>query len=264
MPIRKHHILPAILFTLLLVWSGCQSDESIPDVVVNIDPSFSIEMKETLDTIQQKFGIVAQSVEDQDCLNYGIAYSFDRLNGVISVSLNDLVPPADCIPGNGPALSEILVGYLVNGIFQIELNIKNTVKNLGSLQVSDESYVLEMESMDGILVKSSTLHRIPAQTIWGYVNYEESDYEIPALEFIQEIEELCEPVSLEQGEYYHFMINASDEVIISGQPEAPYPNSFIYRYTGTKQSLKDVLENFRSDFPESLNMKIFTASGEEL
>ena len=264
MPIRKHHILPAILLTMLLAWSGCQSDESIPDVVVNIDPSFSIEMKETLDTIQQKFGIVAKSVEDQDCLNYGIAYSFDRLNGVITVSLNDLVPPADCITGNGPALSEILVGYLVNGLFQIELNIKNTVKNLGTLQVSEESYVLDMESMDGILMQSTTLHRIPAQTIWGYVNYEESDFEIPALEFIQEIEQISAPVSLAQGEYFHFRINAADEVIIPAQPEAPYPNSFIFHYSGEKQSLKDVLDSFRTDFPESLTMKIFTASGEEL
>ncbi len=254
---------PRLLVSFLLL-SGCNIFDDGKSKVVEITPEFNVDIFEELGQVRQ-FQIIASSIEDQDCENYSIDSHSQRSSKSIRISLNDIVFPENCIPGNAPAKSVIPLGFLANDnnyIFQI--NLKNTIFNNGMLSVTDRAYVLSMETKDGIVLMRSELLRVPQHVIWGYIGFDDAGAvaDAPA-NFISDLENLTVPQDFEEGYYGHYSIERNNKLSFPTQLDFQHLKTFIYHFEGTDVDLENLLQSFRgSPAGPFMEIKLFNSAGE--
>ncbi|MCB0620641.1 MAG: hypothetical protein KDC43_06020 [Saprospiraceae bacterium] len=252
------------LFFVILTASwlcGCSVKSDDPGIVVDIPKTFYVDLFEQLDTLQRKLIFKASSIEAQDCKNYLISHTYHRQNGTLFLSLNEILPPDECQPGEGAATADIEVGYLVEGMYGLEVNLKNTVHNIGTLTVNDEYFEIQLDSYDGIELVHSRLLRIPDHTVWGYVGYAQPGFAGPAMEFLHDLELIAESRPYDPGYYGYFTINVADEIVYSQSTGHPYTNKFMYQFDGNEQDLIDLIGQYRNQYPDGIDFYLVDDQG---
>ena len=120
----KHLItLRWVLIALIAFSTSACKLESIQDpiVVTNIDKEFYVNLWEELYSDTRNLRLDIQSLKNQDCLNYTIAYDWESTDKKFDLSINQIVPPGDCIPGVAPAHTEISVGDLESKLYNMNI-----------------------------------------------------------------------------------------------------------------------------------------------
>ena len=105
-----------------------------PGTLVDVPTTFNIRMIEHLDSTSRFLTFDVSSIEFQECLNGTIDFNLSQNYNSVLLSLNDIVEPEVCDEGDGPALVQVPLAHLETGIYQIAINIKNTVENFGELR----------------------------------------------------------------------------------------------------------------------------------
>jgi len=256
-------IRPYFCYLLLLCLSACQPDDTTPDVNIDISDELQIELWEILDTDERILELKVTTIEDLDCENYSISYSLDQTGTSSIVSINNILPPHECISGAAPASNEIKLGHFPEGDYPIQLNLKNNeIINVGRLKVKPRFYELEMESDYGIYLPGKILKTVPEDLFWGYLTIEESVDQNSILEaFNDRIAPWTEDIGLSQGEYGYFRIENGTASLIKDQKEIITENIFLFKQTGTRNQVKAALDDFRSEFPSEVSIKVFLSDG---
>lgn len=248
----------------VLLLSGCNIFDDGKSKVVEITPEFNVDLFEELGQVRQ-FQLIATSIEEQDCENYSIDTHSQRSGKSIRISLNDIVFPENCLPGNAPAKSMIPLGFLANdNNYSFQINLKNTIFNNGMLSVTDRAYLLSMESSDGIELMRSELLRVPPKVVWGYIGFDDAGAvaDAPA-NFISDLESLTEPQDFEEGYYGHYSIGGNNKLTFPTPLDFQHLQTFIYHFEGTDVDVENLLQSFR-DGPagEFMEIKLFNSMGE--
>jgi len=110
---------------LLLCLTACQPEETTPDINIDISDELRIELWEVLDASQRMLELRVSTLEELDCENYSISFNLNQTGSRSMVSINNILPPHECIPGTAPASNQVDLGHFREGDHAIELNLKN-------------------------------------------------------------------------------------------------------------------------------------------
>lgn len=259
----RHYYYYCCYAFLFLFLTACQPDEANPDVNIDISDELQVELWEILDANQRMLEFRVTTLEDLDCENYSISFTLNQTATRSMISINNILPPHECIPGIAPASNQISLGHFPEGDYPIELNLKNNeIINIGRLKVKPRFYELEMESDHGIYLPWKILKTVPNDILWGYLSIEESTDQNAILEeFNTRIAPWTEDIGLSQGEYGYFKIENGAASSINDQQTTITENIFLFKQTGTRNELKTVLDDLRSEFPNQLSIKVFLSDG---
>ncbi len=251
---------------LLVLLTACQSENTEPDVNIDISDELRIELWEILDANQRMLELRVTTLEYLDCENYSISYSLNQVGNSAVISINNILPPHECIPGRAPAANQIEMGYFPEGEYPIQLNLKNNeIINLGQLNVRSRYYELAMESDYGIYLPWKLLKNVPEDLVWGYLTMGDVADENAILEdFNNRLAPWTEDIGLSQGEYGYFKIEGGIARSINDQRETITENIFLLKQTGTRDELQTALDDLRSEFPSQVEIKVFLSDGSHL
>ena len=262
-------ILPfGILLMLFVSLSACKKSDDNPDIVINVDDEFYINLFEELHPNESVFQIIIESIHNQDCLNYTIDHnvSFSNQFNRIILTINDIVEPDNCIEGQGTAFKAVPIADLQQEVYVFHINLTSAIKNIGKLNVNEDSYYLEMQTDDGIVLLNSWLYKIPENTIWGYVGYEEEEEKDNAESFVTDLAgistEIGDVHGYKQGHYGYFSI-LSGQIELHQDISSTLYQPFIYFYDGEKSDISDLIDDYCTSFP-GLKIHFFDDRAQEI
>ncbi len=257
------HYYYIFIFLFLALLPACQPENTDPNVNIAISDELQVELWEILDASQRMLELRITTLEELDCENYSISFSFNQLGNNTVISINNILPPHECIPGLAPASNQIEIGHFSEGEYPIQLNLKNNeIVNLGLLKVKPRFYELAMESDYGIFIPWKLLKTVPEDLIWGYLNIEDAADENSILEeFSNRLAPWTEEIGLSQGEYGYFNVEGGTAISIKDQQETINENIFLLKQTGSQDELKTALDDLRSEFSNQVSIKAFLSDG---
>ena len=137
------------------------------------------------------------------------------------------------------------------------------VYNYGTLSVADDYYQVEMRNSDGITFPYKRLYRIPQNTIWGYIAYDENSSIPVASSFLNELEVLAVDKNFQDGYYGYFSVLNNNLSILNEDIPFSKQTAFGYEFEGNNDNLIGLLTSFRNNYP-GMEFRIFTSKGEVL
>lgn len=260
---NKNALLLLLLVSCnLLIFNSCKlNDVDDPTVIVDIEDEFSVEMWEALSPTTPSFQLRATTISEESCLNYEIEYQIIRRSNRIRASIDDIVEPDDCLPGKATPEVEMEIGIVDNGLYEFEINLKNsTIVNTGQLVVTNESYTVDMSSTNGITLQSNELLRVPNGTVWGYLSAK--DLEPIAIDFFNELSELTTDKSFLEGNYGYFSITGDNKINLPLETTFSEVQPFIINYISSIKKLETIISDYRNQYGADLELKIFTWEGD--
>ncbi len=255
---------------LLLFISACNKGDQT--VIVNIEDDFYIDMFENISNGEQRFQIDISTILDQSCTNYQIDFdiSIDKQSNKIELIINDLVEPDDCLEGTAPARRTVPFGYLLTGAYAFSINLKDAIINTGRLTVFGDHYLLDMDSDDGIEMIHTRLNRIPQNTLWGYIAYNNGSSSTDAERFISDLEaistfeDINDNSSYPSGYYGYFELDDTKTLSIETEIVSNHHIPFLlHGETNDLSELMALKENACQNNSD-LDIHIFTEYGLEL
>jgi hypothetical protein len=245
--------------------AGCKLSKDDKETIVKVTPEFTIDLFEQLGD-QRVFQFKVATIEKQECTNYTISTYSALTFKKVSLNVNDLVPPVDCISGEAPATTISSVGTLPLGFFNLNINLKNTVKNDGLLKVYQDSIVVDLNSSDGLEMRHKVLCRIPETAIWGYTGFSNKDTGAGvAASFLSDLTEMTERVDFPQGYYGYYKLDENGNLILSPSPDFTYFHTFLFDYQGDISALEDLLDSYRTGSGGAdVEFVLFTGTGKSL
>jgi hypothetical protein len=254
------------LFGFLLITSCDFSSLDDPIVIPEVEDEFTVDLWENLGATSEERNLIVkiESVKKEKCLNYRIDHQFIRNDNRLKIALNSLIQPSDCVAGEATVKADVNAGYLKNGIYLFNIDLKNTVFNDGQLTVLGDSYTLKMQSENGFSLRHKELLRVPDGAVWGYVQYRQAADEAAANKFLEELKSIGQnPTWYRVGYYGHFSLNHSDrKVTVFEQPSTSPLKTFLYQYTDEPGKLNNLLNTYRQTYGNRLTIKLYNAKGE--
>ncbi len=249
---------------LLQFCSGCSLAGDDKETIIQVDAEFSISLLEQLGSTRQLVFELA-SVETDSCLNSTIDRSISVHSDQITLLLDGIVPASDCNPGEAPATGLANAGSLTNGIYNVAMTIRNTINDEGVLTVDNEKYALNMLTSDGVSIQNGKLYRIPNQLIWGWLAYDDPGAvgDLPQ-QFLLELDSLTTSLSLNDGYYGSFTIDAGGQMVMRTPPPNSFSQTYYRQFTGDESQLKALLEHYRTEAAGAMQLVLYTAAGKEL
>ncbi len=254
-------LLLSTLFAFLA--TGCYNDD--PVVINNVEDEFYIDFWEELNTDSRSFLINIKTIDEKECENYIINYSASTEDNVTTLTLNNFELEGECEAGSAPASALYKFDKELTGSNSIQINLQDAIENNGTINVDDDMYTILMSSNIGIEVARRELHRVPENTIWGFISYSTTQEAAKCNQILTEIENYAKlSVQFNEGYYGYFDIEKDNSIqVYNKTPEFNHVISFIYNYDKSlKDSLKDLLENYDDD--EKIQIYVLNDQGENL
>jgi hypothetical protein len=254
-------IFTGMLLTLLMV--GCKKEmDSSSGTEVKVKKEFDIQLWEKLTPTGGELQLIVNSIEPQACPNIHLDYYISTIDNKVTVTLKSFAMPSNCMGPITRTSDTLNIGRLSNGNYKLSINLKDVVLNNGSLSVNSNLYVVDLQSENGISMPFKQLARIPENTIWGYVNHENSGTN-KAQAFMDSLKTICQTTSLLNGRYGHFeVVNESLKMPTTIQYIHPISTTFFFKYEGTEDKLERLIQHFRLN-TNTLNINLSTQTGKQ-
>lgn len=250
--------------SLVISFGSCKISPDNKDVVVKVEPEFVLGMYEELDQVRN-FNLTFSSIDSQSCSTNLIDYTASRNGKSVLLSINEIVEIENCQTGEGIVVGAASYNFLPIGIYELQLNLKNTISSTGILNVANDRYTLDIEDGFGFLVEAATLMRVPPATVWGYVAYKDNQHLEAANNFLEELNAKTGSLQLSSGDYGYFRVGDNDKLSLNKAPDYNNFKTFYRISSGQISELEELLESFRAQFLDgSMEFKIFTWQGEVL
>ena len=248
-------------FICILLLGSCKDDPVVGPVDINIEDEFNVLLWENLDNNNRTFNINLETILANSCENAEIEYTqFNQSQGIF-LTVNDIIND-HCTLGSFPAKASVSVGALTNTNYDVDINLKNVIPNTGNLTVTNDYYEISIDNPNGIIIPNNRLYKVPENTIWGYVAYEDAAGEIPYDNFIGELNNLTTSSFATKGYYGYFEIKENNEVQILQSLAQNHVQHFIFKFNGESNDLENLKTTYQTNFP-NMEFKIYTSKGEE-
>lgn len=262
----KFYLL-AFSAAVLCMTSGCQLEELSDTIIVpEIEDEFYVDLWEDLSPQGRRLELRIRTIQDQDCRNYTIDYQLTRDFNRLRVSLERILEPEACEDGRAPATAEVDLGPLSSGFFDLDIALRNTFTNEGQLTVNSERYQLTMNNPAGIILVHDELRRIPNQAVWGYAHYPDPADLVLAQQFLTDLSEVTGFLPLQDGFYGYFNYKNSSNPALTLREQPPQSATLTFSHTlpsSNRQALQQLLADYRAQYGDRLELKVFTWEGEE-
>lgn len=245
-------------------FSGCsKTSNEDPNITFTVDNEFKISMWETLSPNQRNFSLLVETIDLPECENTEIDYTISIENNDIIISLNDLIKPTNCIAATNPVNTSINIGTFPNDNYSIQVNLQEEIINKGQLTVQADQYELVMESQHGIMMENQQLLRVPEQTYWGYIGFN-NNAQATAQDYIRDLTDLSQSRSFVAGDYGHFKLTNNQELELGVSSDLSQSMNFILALNEAESELQALVDNYRNTYGANIDIYLFSYKGEEL
>ncbi len=259
-----------ILLTVIVCLTACKKSSDDSNILINIENEFEVSLLELLSPGDNQLSLQISTIDLLECTNYVILHSHTISDKLISASIDLIKDPEVCDPGTAYATSNIPLNTFENGEYEFQVNLEqNTIVNEGTLTINDLGYFASLETQHGIKFSPQSLLKLPDGYIWGQINRADDVEDETIDAFLEELRLLTEASNLEAGNYGHFKIESDGDIDL-GEEELVLPfesandESFIFSYSGDKEAINNLLEQYRNDYTSRLHIQLLTSEGEEL
>lgn len=252
------------LISIIFIASCSVESLNDPIIISLVDKEFELEMIEDLSATDNNIlTIKIASLEDEDCLNASILTASNAIEGGANITIFDIVTPDDCEAGMAPARGMESLGALEEGDYTLEIELQDVIKNIGTLEVSDSRYKINMETEEGITWQESSLLKMPETALWGYTSYSDVEMLDIANEFIQEIESISRDFEGQSGNYAYFSVENEDTFVINNMDFIGGVRSFVRMFNGTSADIDELVQRYNKQANEAIRFYIFDGKGNE-
>lgn len=251
-----------ILFFFITVLTSCDFRSlRDPIVLTDVEDEFIIDMWEQITPEGRSFQLLIETIADQPCSNSTIDFSVDRTSTIFDISLEQIQEPADCAPGQAPALAQVDLGDLSPGFYPLNIDLRDAIVNKASLRVRSDAYRLDMDTEYGIKPLRSELRRIAPDHFWGYISY--PGYLQSAVDSLRSELETYGSYELPPDGYYGYFTIANRTLAIKDQPQhQPFMTWIMAMQEADKSTLQDMIDGFRAKHePEGLRIGFYDGKG---
>ncbi|MCL2739211.1 MAG: hypothetical protein FWE30_07170 [Bacteroidales bacterium] len=200
--------------------------------------------------------------------NYVIDAEHKISSNDINIVLRGIGIPHMIMPAFGPATGSIDLGSLRHGSYRLNLTVGG-LKRTGTLVVSPHSYIINFEDNADFGFINTPLHKMPEHTIWGHINYYDSETSSLAQSFLTALVDLgAEKKAYLPGYYSTFAPPTSLKVDEDGGVSyslgwANYEQAFMFHYSGKTEYVADLVKQYARDYKGYMQIAIFTDKREE-
>jgi hypothetical protein len=244
--------------------SGCDLRQRDKDTVIKVSPEFTVEMYEQASN-PDSLRVVVKTIDEQSCLNNTIRFDASRFGSKLFLSILEIAQAIDCVPGDERIHANAEFGNLANGHYNFQIDLKNTIKNAGYLEVTDDVYRLDFEDPNGFEIVEMELRRVPNNHVWGYVAYEDEAVSgQSAQDFLAELATATTQRALVTGDYSEFIVDVDQKLILKSTPDQPFFKTF-YAQANNLTLLAEIANFYRNPpLGTGLTIKLVTWDGKNL
>lgn len=253
------------MLCLLLLVQACNTDKTESPVLdTEIEKEYELDLWENLNNQTRSFQIRANTIKNQDCLNYFIESSINRTGNHIEINLGKPQITSICDRGIGTAKSSLDLGTVSNGTYPCTIKLGQIVPSTGRLVVSSSSFFLSMPTPIGFRVLHNTLLRVPDNTIWGYIGYEAVAQPV-VVQFFDDLAGISQSNDLPKGYYGYFNLleNGSIELgstqVSTDRPIQP----IVRRFSANENDLEKLIQSYRDKYGQSILIRLRNTAGKE-
>ena len=256
--------MATIVLMLLVATAGC-------DKAIETRTEIAITMMESS---SQALQLYFSTTKIYPCCNYPIDLSWEKSSNIIDITFKGVIETDLCLTALGPATAMIDLGVLNNGTYQ--LNFYNEyIKQSGELIVSSDSYKINFFKNFLVHFSNIPLNKIPENTIWIAINYNEEKFLLSFLEDFMDLE--VTEKSYSRG-YYSFENNSypglysgfkvEENGTITFLPDITnsgvglgrlFTQSFVFQYSGSTASIEQLIKQYK----EQIEVRAYTDRGEQ-
>lgn len=257
----KSTILGTTIF-LLIFTIGCKDELIVEEVDVTIEDEFKILLWESLEENTRTFNLKVETIKSESCENTLIDVAPSIVGSNISFTIHD-IPAPDCPAPIFIANANVEIGSLVSQPYEMIISLKNVIQNKGTLTVENDFYELKMKELNGIVITERRLYKVPQNTIWGYIAFDNSNADSVADGFISEMDDVADDQDYSDGYYGYFSVENNKLTLLNQNILQSSIRTFGFSYDGDYSDLMTILSTYRSQ-NSGVEFKIFTSTGEEL
>ncbi|MCH7691304.1 MAG: hypothetical protein IIA17_09710 [candidate division Zixibacteria bacterium] len=259
------------LFLLLSLWVivslGC---DNTSEVIVgpggdSINTVINLEVFENTNAGLTNLELRCQTDSIFGCINYMIDFDLTVTSDTVALKFIKIVKPNIFQTALGPATAIVNLGTPANIAYKFPLTV-NSLTLPAQLILTDST--IEITGGDSIWtdVVRPVLYRVPANTIWGEVGYNDPLLRDSALTFFDSLASLgATPDTLSTGHYGYFFIDSSSAIdsILGLGPSIGTDSvfSYIYDYTIDTTALSNLVQAYQNQAGNLVKVNINTSDG---
>lgn len=240
------------LIAFMVVFSSCgYFNDPGSDLIVNIDTEFEIVIKENLTENGRGLLFNITSLDELQCEDTALEVSKISSNSEINIIINEITMPNQCgsLRSFPAGVAEFQV---VSGDYLFGFQVQEQQAQKGSMQVTPDSYSLNLQNAKGLLIEKPLVYKIPANFVWGYYKAKSTSEERILEEFLLKNDLIVRPFNyLNQGNYSYFDIDADGYVIPEDLPSEGIVKALAFDLIQL-EDLKEIVSNFKAANPDIL------------
>jgi len=260
--------ISAIMLILSVATVGC--DKTVKQRS-KIDTQIEITMMESSSKALQ---IYFSTTKIYPCCNYPIDVSWKKSSNIIDITFKGVIETDICLTALGPATAMIDLGEFKNGTYQLNFHNEH-VKQSGELIVSSDSYKINFKENSLVHFTNIPLNKIPQNTIWIAINYNEEKYLSSFLESFKNLEVTEKSYSLGYysfentrypGLYSGFKVEENGTITFLPDITNPgvsmgrlFTQSFVFQYSESTANIEQIIKQYK----EQIEIRAYTDRGEQ-
>ena len=257
----------AALLALFAI-SACRRQEGDADIVVTLDPEFTMDLYEQRDSATGKtiFGLWVESLKPCSGAGCGVDASVQVSAADVRVQLLGVRLVEPPVGNPEPAKQFVPIGNLSEGEYAFTgvLGLSGVIQSKGKLTVSAEGYSLSLPDPKGIEIGEYVLRHIPDHHFWGIASVGSFGQTQLLEDLVRDLKNISEGPDLPPG-FYGAFTRAGNGTITLHKSLALSASAaqavFLRRWNGETAAVKGVLKGYRATAPSTFSIRCFSTKG---
>lgn len=256
----------SFFFSLMILAACNPSGVEDPIIIADVEKEFIIYPREVLNpstTKELEWVIVSKNTEP--CQNYEIKARLEKNTTDLSLYIDEITNPADCIGGETIPSLILNSGKINQTTYNFNITLKKTIENTGHLKKTDNRYSIQIGSENGIDLQHKELITIPNDALWGYMGWSEGLQTTQLTRTLTRLKDFWTPLNLASGFYGHFLImpGAPNNPTLLSPPDAELHQAVLLdKSTKNQETIQQELDIIKSELSNSgIHIVLFDNTG---
>jgi len=249
------------IIALFCVLQSCSVFEDPEEFTfVNVGADYIIELSQSLEIGNNALLFNIQSTQMNNCVESHIDVKTSVTNSELQLILGNIISQDPClrIPNQLESSAKF---DLDTRNYNINISLQDVIQNFGTVAVSNESFTIELETENGIIIGQQKINIIPDGFVWGRIGIADIQNLAPLKNVISLMQNATKKHDLKDGNYSFFEIRNANIVLPKSTARIAAKEEFIFKQTSDFDLLTDALSQFSEQYPDA-TIQVFNSTGD--
>jgi len=249
------------IIALFCVLQSCSVFEEPEEFTfVNVGADYIIELSQTLETGINALLFNIQSTQINNCIESHIDVKTSVTDSELQLILGNIISQDPCIRIANQLESSAKFDLGIRN-YNINISLQDVIQNYGTVAVSNESFTIELETENGIIIGQQKINIIPDGYVWGRVGVADIQNLAALKNVISFIKNATFKHDLKDGNYSFFEIRNSNIELPKNTDRIAAKEEFIFKQESDFDLLKNALSQFSEQYP-SAKIEVYNSTGD--